>query len=67
MIRESVYLCSCRSGSTMREAYVRAWDEREAADVFVRELKDDGVRGAVDIRVRPLRAAPSIPAVAEAT
>ena len=62
MKRENVYLVTCRSGSEVRQAHVRAWDEREAADVFVRELDDDGVQGAEDIRVQALRSEPSLPA-----
>jgi len=58
MKRENVYLVTCRSGSEVRQGHVRAWDEREAADVFVRELDDDGVQGAVDIRVQALRTEP---------
>ncbi len=52
MVRESVYLCSCRSGETIRTAHVRAWDEQEAEDLFLRELRVDGVARAVDVRVR---------------
>jgi len=62
MKRENVYLVTCRSGSEVRQAHVRAWDEREAADVFARELDDDGVRGAVDIRVQALRREQPVPA-----
>ncbi len=55
MIRESVYVCTCRSGDVVRTAHVRAWDEREATDLFLRELRSEGVENAIDVRVRPVR------------
>ena len=57
MIRETVYRCTCRSGDSVRTAHVRAWDAREAEDLFVRELRIDGVTRAVDVRVERARAA----------
>jgi hypothetical protein len=57
MHRESIYVCTCRIGEREHVARVRAWDRREAAEVFARELElesggDDRVRVA-EVRVRP--------------
>jgi hypothetical protein len=56
MHRESVYVCTLTGEGDERVGYVRAWDDREAAELFARELEleSDGepVRVA-EIRVRP--------------
>jgi hypothetical protein len=55
MVRESVFVCSARAGDSVRTAHVLAWDEREAAEVFVSELEEEDVSGATDIRVEAVR------------
>lgn len=52
MIRESVFVCSCRVNQTVRVAYVRAWDEDEAAEIFIRELNEEGILDPSDVHVR---------------
>jgi hypothetical protein len=52
MIRESVFVCSCRVNQTVRVAYVRAWDEEEAAEIFIRELNEEGILDPSDVHVR---------------
>jgi hypothetical protein len=57
MHRESVYVCTYVAGDEERVGLVRAWDHREAADLFARELElePDGVRvDPARIDVRPL-------------
>jgi hypothetical protein len=57
MIRESVYVCTYGSGDGERVAHVRAWDDREAAELFATEIELDEDAGDVcssDIRVRPV-------------
>jgi hypothetical protein len=55
MVRESVFVCSARSGDIVRTAHVLAWDEREAAELFATELEEEDVSGATDIRVEAVR------------
>ena len=55
MIRETIYVCTCRSAEGERTARVLAWDEREAAELFVRELEHDGATSLADVRVRTAR------------
>lgn len=57
MIRESLFVCSCRLKTTVRVAYVRAWDEAEAAEIFVREMNEEGILDASDVRVRSVASA----------
>jgi hypothetical protein len=52
MIRETVFVCSCRSGEAFRVAHVLAWDDREAADLFALEMDEEGLEEASDIMVR---------------
>jgi hypothetical protein len=54
MHRESVYLCTLVAGDEEQEAHVRAWDAREAAELFAREVElDSGSSVAVEeIQVR---------------
>jgi hypothetical protein len=52
MIRESVFVCSCRLKNTVRLAYVRAWDADEAAEIFIRELNEEGILDPSDVHVR---------------
>ncbi|HSD18692.1 MAG TPA: hypothetical protein VLC54_01545 [Anaeromyxobacter sp.] len=65
MIRESVFVCSCRLNETVRVAHVRAWDEDEATEIFVHEMNDEGILDGSDIRVRSLSSARSRAPVTE--
>lgn len=59
MRRESVYVCSYRAGDDEIVAHVRAWDDREAAELFARELElesDERDVRVAEIRVRPAAA-----------
>ncbi|HYG67924.1 MAG TPA: hypothetical protein VD838_09700 [Anaeromyxobacteraceae bacterium] len=42
-MREVVYECRYASGAEQRIAHVRAWDLREAVELFAEELASDGV------------------------
>ncbi len=56
-LRESIFVCTCRAGEAERVGHVRAWDDREAAEVFARELALESDGGEVpvhEIRVHPL-------------
>lgn len=59
MIRESVFVCSCRLKNTVRLAYVRAWDADEAAEIFIHEMNEEGIFEASDVRVRSVSTARS--------
>jgi len=61
MIRESVFVCSCRLNKTDRVAYVRAWDEDEAAEIFIHEMNEEGILDASDVRVRSVSSARPVP------
>jgi hypothetical protein len=50
--RETVYECTYASATCLRTAHVRAWDVREAVDLFDHELRADGVAERGSIRVR---------------
>jgi hypothetical protein len=41
MHRESVFLCTYSAGPQRVVGRVRAWDEREAAQLFAAELEDE--------------------------
>lgn len=59
MHRESIYVCTYTTAEEEHVAHVRAWDAREAAELFARELELDADRAAVavdEIRVRPVAA-----------
>ncbi len=49
--RESFYRCVFSSNSSRRVAHVRAWDAREAEQLFRTELETDGVdeRGTIEV------------------
>lgn len=49
--RETVYVCRFVSPHDQRIAHVRAWDEREAEQVFRTELEEDEVREPGTIEV----------------
>lgn len=51
-IREAVYECTYASATRLRMAHVRAWDVREAVELFDHELRADGVAERGSIRVR---------------
>lgn len=50
--REAVYECTYASATRLRTAHVRAWDVREAFELFDHELRSDGVAEPGSIRVR---------------
>jgi hypothetical protein len=52
--REGLYECVFRSGSQRYSTYVRAWDDREAADLFQVELRLDGIGGDGTIEVKQM-------------
>jgi hypothetical protein len=54
-IRESYFQCQFDSASGHRVGHVRAWDAKEALQLFVVELRADGVEEAGDVVVSPLR------------
>lgn len=55
MIRESVFVCTYGSGEVEHVAHVVAWDDREAAELFVRELEPEVGEVAVsEVRVQPI-------------
>ena len=49
--RESFYRCTLSSPDLLHTAHVRAWDADEAAQLFLAELRTDGVdeRGTVEV------------------
>jgi len=68
MIRESVFVCSCRLKNTVRLAYVRAWDADEAAEIFIHEMNEEGIFEARDVRVRSVSIArPRAPVQADSS
>jgi hypothetical protein len=54
-IRESFFQCQFDSASRRRIAHVRAWDAKEAVQLFVAELRGDGVEEEGEIVVSPVR------------
>ncbi len=54
-IRESSFECQFDSASRRRIAHVRAWDAKEAVQLFVIELRSDGVEEAGEVVVAPVR------------
>ncbi len=61
-VRESIFMCRFTSPGRSRTEWVRAWDEREAVQVFRDELAEEDVyeSGTIEIvgpgRRQPLRA-----------
>lgn len=53
-IRETVFECTYASAAVRKTAHVRAWDAREAVELFAHELRADGVaeRGSITVRAR---------------
>ena len=52
--REKVYRCTLVTGSRRVTGHVRAWNEREAVQLFREELADSGVTARGDILVKNL-------------
>lgn len=62
MHRESIYVCTYAQGPDRIVGRVRAWDGREAAQLFAAELQaEDGTRHVVPRDVT-VRASPRTPA-----
>ncbi len=63
MTREALFECTYASAVRRRSALIRAWDAREAVELFASELREEGVaeRGKISVRARR-GAAPSIAA-----
>ncbi len=53
-IRESSFECRFDSDSYRRVARIRAWDAKEAVELFVIELRADGVDDAGEVVVAPV-------------
>ncbi len=53
-IRESSFECRFDSASGRRMARIRAWDAKEAVQLFVIELRADGVEEAGEVVVAPV-------------
>jgi hypothetical protein len=51
-LREAVYACTYASARERRTARVRAWDAREAGELFAQELRGEGVAAPGSIHVR---------------
>lgn len=54
-IRESSFQCQFDSAARRRVARVRAWDAKEALQLFVADLRADGVEEAGEVVVAPVR------------
>ena len=54
-IRESSFECQFDSVSRRRVARIRAWDAKEALELFEAELRLDGVEEAGEVVVAPVR------------
>jgi hypothetical protein len=55
MHRESTYVCTYTAGEDEHVGHVRAWDDREAAELFAREMElesDVHAISVAEIRVR---------------
>ncbi len=55
-IRESSFECRFDSASRRRVAHIRAWDAKEALQLFEAELRADGVEEPGELVVSPVRA-----------
>jgi hypothetical protein len=59
MHRESIYLCTYSAGPRRFVGRVRAWDEREAAQLFAVELEEEhGERRIVSTEIRATKTPP---------
>jgi len=52
--REKIYRCTLVTGSRRVTGHVRAWNEREAVQLFREELAESGVTARGDIMVKNL-------------
>ncbi len=57
-IRESSFECRFDSASGRRVGRIRAWDAKEAVQLFVIELRADGVEEAGEVEVEPVSGGP---------
>jgi hypothetical protein len=57
MLRESVFVCTYGSGEAEHIGHVVAWDDREAAELFAREIELEP--DVVDVRVSEIRVVPA--------
>ncbi len=57
-VRESSFECRFDSPSRHRVAHIRAWDEKEALQLFEAELRADGVEEPGEFAVTPIRRTP---------
>ncbi len=53
-IRERSFQCQFESAARRRVAHVRAWDAKEAVQLFAIELRADGVEEEGDVVVTPV-------------
>jgi hypothetical protein len=51
---EILYACTFASRSGLRITHVRAWDPGDALDLFVAELRSEGITEAGEVEVVPL-------------
>lgn len=63
MHRESVYVCTYTVGEDERVAHVRAWNRREAAELFAREIELDSELDSEgrELRLAEIRVRPAFP------
>lgn len=54
-IHESSFQCQLDSASSRRVVRIRAWDAQEALQLFVAELRAEGIDDAGEIVVSPVR------------
>jgi hypothetical protein len=59
MHRESIFLCTYSAGPQRVVGRVRAWDEREAEQLFAAELEAEHGGRVESAQVRATKAAPS--------
>jgi hypothetical protein len=53
--RELLFVCEFQSRYERRIGHVRAWDAGEARELFLAELRADGVAAPGDVKVAPVR------------
>ncbi len=57
-VRETFFECQFASATHRRIAHVRAWDAKEAVQLFELELRADGVDEEGEVVVAPVRGGP---------
>lgn len=57
-LRESSFECRFESVARRRVARIRAWDDEEAVQLFLLELRGDGVEEEGDVEVAPVGGGP---------